>query len=285
MVGFHSFFIESKFFQLVIEEGGRYFLLRILERGKYFMGSVFMGKIAAQWLMNNIEHIVVGAISKQFFTFRDGDIAYTLQRSTNSFGQFFLLTELKVGGSRRLIIIPEGKEKNGWRAFGPELRKMLNPSQYAAGIGHPKFFPQVHRHNVEAQNSRTFVDAVKGYHGRVEDRQQLKQLGTTVEGKMTQFGEEKMVVNPRFTGAKEGGGDFPVGKPEKMREQCINVESEFGEQNPEEIRICFPSNSKAIEHGKKCDVSRPCWTRSGLIVEVDGKGRRRVSWDRKKGGV
>ena len=48
-----------------------------------------------------------------------------------------------------------------------------------------------------------------------------------------------------------------MGKPEKMREQCINVESEFGEQNPEEIRICFPSNSKAIRSeerrvGKEC---------------------------------
>ena len=78
--------------------------------------------------MNNIEHTVVGVNSKQFFTFRDGDIAYTLQRSTNSFGQFFLLTKLKVGGVRRSIIIPEGKEKNGWRAFGLELRKMWNPS-------------------------------------------------------------------------------------------------------------------------------------------------------------
>ena len=160
-------------------------MLRILERGKYFMRLVFMGKNAAQWLMNNIEHIDVGANSKQFVTFKDGDIAYTLQRSTNSFGQFFLLTELKVGRSRRLIIIPEGKEKNGWRAFGLKLRKMLNPSQYAGGTGHSKCFPQVHRHNLEAQNSGTFADAVKGYHGKEEDRQQLKQLGTTDKGKMT----------------------------------------------------------------------------------------------------
>ena len=79
MGGFRSFFIESKFFQLVVEEGECYFLLRIFERGKYFMRSVFIGKIAAQWLMNKIEHIVVGANSKQFFTFRDGDVAYTLQ--------------------------------------------------------------------------------------------------------------------------------------------------------------------------------------------------------------
>ena len=49
---------------------------------------------------------------------------------------------LKAGGSRRSIIIPEGKEKNGWRAFGLELRKMLNPSQYAVGgTGLPKFIP------------------------------------------------------------------------------------------------------------------------------------------------
>ena len=62
---------------------------------------------------------------------------------------------------------------------------------------------------------------MKGFHGRAEDRQQLKQLGTTNKGKMTQLGEENMVVkrvvNLRFTGAG-GGGDFPVGKPEKMRE-------------------------------------------------------------------
>ena len=126
-----------------------------------------MGKNATQWLMNNIEHIVVGASSKQFFTFRDGNTAFTLQRSTNSFGQFLLLIELKVGGSRRSIIILEGKDIYGWRAFGLELRKMLNPSQYAVGgIGHPKFIPQVLRHNLEAQNSRTFAEA----HGRVEDR-------------------------------------------------------------------------------------------------------------------
>ena len=104
MGGVRSFFIESKFFQLVVEEGGRYFLLRIFERGKFCMRSVFRGKNAAQWLMLNIEHLVVGESSKQFFTFREGDIAFTLQRSSNSFGQFLLLTELKpVGLGGRLL--------------------------------------------------------------------------------------------------------------------------------------------------------------------------------------
>ena len=49
MCGICSFFIESKLFQLVVEEGGSFFAVRIYERGKYFMNSVFTGKKAAQW--------------------------------------------------------------------------------------------------------------------------------------------------------------------------------------------------------------------------------------------
>ena len=79
MGGFRSFFIESKIFQLVVEEGGRYFSLRIFERRRYFMKSVFMGKNMAQWLMKSIEQIVVGISLKYFYTFREGDLAYTLQ--------------------------------------------------------------------------------------------------------------------------------------------------------------------------------------------------------------
>ena len=118
MGGFRSFFLESKFFQLVVEEGGRFFSLRIFERSRYFMKLVFMGKNGAQWLMKSIEQIVVGISLKNFYTFREGDLAYTLQCSSNSFGMFLLLTEFKVSGSRRSIFIPEGRVKNGWRVFG-----------------------------------------------------------------------------------------------------------------------------------------------------------------------
>ena len=36
--------------------------------------------------------MVVGISPKHFYTFREGDVAYTLQRSSNSFGLFLLLT-------------------------------------------------------------------------------------------------------------------------------------------------------------------------------------------------
>ena len=146
MGGVRCFFIESKLFQLVVEEGGRYFSLGIFERSRYFMKSVFMGKNVAQWLMKSIEQIVVGFSPKYFYTFREGDLAYTLQWSSNSFGLFLLLIEFKVGGSRRSIIIPVGRAKNGWRVFGLDLRKILEPENHVnGGTGQLKFVAQLHK--------------------------------------------------------------------------------------------------------------------------------------------
>ena len=78
MGGVRSFFIESKLFQLVVEEGGQFFSLRIFKRSRYFMKSVFMDKNVALWLMKSIEQIVVGFSPKYFYSFREGDLAYTL---------------------------------------------------------------------------------------------------------------------------------------------------------------------------------------------------------------
>ena len=73
------------------------------------------------------------------------------------------------------------------------------------------------------------------------------------------------------------------------REQCINVDTKLGEQIPAENRkripVRFSLNSKSDENEKRSDIRRSCWIGSGLIVEVDVKGKRRVSWDGNKGGV
>ena len=75
MGGSCCFHIESKFFQLVVEEGGRYFSVGIFERSRYFMKSVFMGKNAALWLLQSTEQMVVGISPKFCYTFREGDVA------------------------------------------------------------------------------------------------------------------------------------------------------------------------------------------------------------------
>ena len=168
MGGVRRFFIESKLFQLVVEEGGRHFSLRIFERSRYFMKSVFMGKKVAQWLMKSLEQLVVGSSLKYFYSFREGDSAYTLQRSSNSFGLFLLLTELKVGKSKRSIIIPVGRAKNGWRVFGLELRKLLEPENYVnSGYGQSSFVAKPHKDNSRVQPFKSFADTVRGHEVQV----------------------------------------------------------------------------------------------------------------------
>ena len=163
MGGVRSFFIESKLFQLVVKEGGRYFSLLIFEWSRYFMKSVFMSKNVAQWFMKSIEQTVVGVSPKYFYTFREGDLAYTFQRSSNSFGLFLLLTELKVGGSRRSIIIPVGRAKNGWRVFRLELRKILELENYVnGGTRHLEFVAQLHTGRAGVQPFKSFADTACG---------------------------------------------------------------------------------------------------------------------------
>ena len=81
--------VESKLFQLVIDEGGRYFSLRIFERGKFFMNSVFFFfvKNVAQWLMTNIEphHYVVGGSGHSKFTAQPHKCNSKIQNSKTFF--------------------------------------------------------------------------------------------------------------------------------------------------------------------------------------------------------
>ena len=97
MGGYHSFFIESKLFQLVIEEEGRYFSLQIFERGKYSMRSVFMGKNVAQWLRKKSRMLCIkeGDNNTKFF-----------HKMANSHRRYNHLSFLEVDG----VIYEEGAE-------------------------------------------------------------------------------------------------------------------------------------------------------------------------------
>ena len=123
------------------------------------MQSVFMSKSAALWLMRSLEHTVIRVNPKQFFTFKEGDTAYTLQRGSNLFGQYLSVTELNVGGLRRNIIISAGKFQQGWKTFGIELRRRLEPSQYA--LGGLNFVPFKPKQIPKYLATKSFVEAVK----------------------------------------------------------------------------------------------------------------------------
>lgn len=70
------------------------------------------------------------------------------------------MTKLKVGGLRRSIFILVGRAQLGWRAFGIELHRLLNLSQYV--MGGLKFRPHRHKPYFVVHSSRTFVEMLKG---------------------------------------------------------------------------------------------------------------------------
>ena len=102
---------------------------------------------------------MIGVNPKHLFTLREGDTAYIVQLGSNSFGQYLLVTELKVGGMRRSIIIPASKAQQGWRAFVVELRRTLEPSHYA--LGGPKALLYKSKLGSQIHHFQSFAEMVK----------------------------------------------------------------------------------------------------------------------------
>ena len=128
MGGSIFFFLESKSFEFSVEEGGSFFLLRIFERYKDSLRSVFMGKESAFRLLTYIEDHLSNTRPDNFArTFRDGNKVLILQMGFNAHGSFLMISELLHGRRKGLIIVPEGKLGSGWRGFGFHLRKAIAP--------------------------------------------------------------------------------------------------------------------------------------------------------------
>ena len=128
MGGSIFFFVESKTFEFSVEEGGTYFMLRIYERNKDSLWSVFMGKESGKRLLTYVEDLMSHSPLEQFArTFRDGNKVFILQLGFNAHGSFLMISELDHGCRKGLIIVPEGKLGSGWKGFGFHLRKAISP--------------------------------------------------------------------------------------------------------------------------------------------------------------
>ena len=147
----------------------------------------------------------------------------------------------------------KAEQKNGWKTLRLELRKMLDPNQYAVGnSGSSKFVAQPHRCNSEIQISRSFAEMVQGCHIQVKDRKHPEQLSISDKGK-TWLGEERMVI-PDLEQAKVAVSGVPMDKPcpivaggGSMKSRSINVDINLGETllvgNKERSPLRFNSNS------------------------------------------
>ena len=74
MGGSLFFFVESKSFEFSVEEGGSFFLLRLFERGRDSLQSVFMGKECAKRMLSIMENFIFSEPREHFArTVRDGE--------------------------------------------------------------------------------------------------------------------------------------------------------------------------------------------------------------------
>ncbi|GMY14512.1 hypothetical protein FCV25MIE_09751 [Fagus crenata] len=128
MGGTRHVFIESKAFELTFDHGGGAHVVRLYERGKDTLRSIFMGMKSAKTLLDALEELVSLKHTGDFVrTIRKGETVFIAQRCNNAKGRFVTIQAIHRGGRRGSIIIPEGRNSNGWRGFALELRRILFP--------------------------------------------------------------------------------------------------------------------------------------------------------------
>ena len=130
MGGTRHLFIESKAFELTIDHGGGAHIVRLYERGKDTLRSIFMGMKSAKTLLEALEELVSMKHTVNIVcTIKEGETVFIAERYNNAKGRFVTIQAIHGGGGGRrgLIIIPKGRNSNGWRGFALELRRILFP--------------------------------------------------------------------------------------------------------------------------------------------------------------
>ena len=89
MGGSLFFFVESKSFEFSVKEGGSFFLLRIFERDRDSLRSVFMGKECAKRMLSIMEKFIFSEPPEHFARIvREGETVFILQLGSNAHGYY-----------------------------------------------------------------------------------------------------------------------------------------------------------------------------------------------------
>ena len=87
-----------------------------------------MGKDGMQWLGRCIDKNIVREGEKAFIrTLREHGKTFIIRRYNNKFRRYIEVLECGMGGRRERIVIPEGKQQNGWKGFNKELSLLVKP--------------------------------------------------------------------------------------------------------------------------------------------------------------
>ena len=95
MRGSTFFFVESKAFEFFVKEGGTFYSLGIIEKGRDSSRFVTLGKESAKRLLFNMEELASKQSPVQFSRpFREGNKIVIIQLGSNVGGNFLLVSKL-----------------------------------------------------------------------------------------------------------------------------------------------------------------------------------------------
>jgi hypothetical protein len=193
------FYVESKSYELRLGDGSRN--IKLTKWGRLNLSTVFMRKVRLVWLLKMMNELVlemmgIGACRNH----RMGGSVMFLQKRKNKYRKFMEITEYGCGGRQSFVVIPEGREGQGWRHCTVQLGRLVNYMNQTRDT-------EVKKVPVQPQ---TMV------HGRT--------FAAVVEGKNSETGPEKReegnLVNPTAEVIVE-----TIEKSEKGKEKKLESEN------------------------------------------------------------
>lgn len=110
----HRIAIETKTFDLVVEQSGEFFKCTISETGRGFLFFIILGWSFARWLSAAVLTLGVGRWKEaEMKRYRDKGKFFLAEVGKNFKGEFLTVTKNFQGGRRVSIMIPKGVRRKG----------------------------------------------------------------------------------------------------------------------------------------------------------------------------
>ena len=118
------FVVESKSFEILVEEVGGKLKGCIWERSKGFSSWIRFGEASLRYLLDGVEACCREGVNRAWaFGWEEGNRKYRLECRSNEAGRFILCSVRDIESKRYGIIVPEGKGQSlGWSSLAERLR-------------------------------------------------------------------------------------------------------------------------------------------------------------------
>ena len=151
------FYIESKSFELRVGDGSQN--IKLTEWGRMNLNKIYLGEERLVWLLKMMNELVsettgIGACRDHRVS---GSVMF-LQKRMNKYGRFMEITEYGRRGRRSFVVIPEGREGQGWRQCILQMGRLVKYLEQTKDTT-KKSLPVQPRVVVPG---RTFADVVEG---------------------------------------------------------------------------------------------------------------------------